>query len=124
MEATELIQVIQESANEVYRHLRGGYEETIYEEAMAVEMRLRGLSYEVERTTEVFYKAQKVGTHRLDFVVAGEVVVELKAVANISKSHVAQLSAYLQTLGLSTGLIINFPYPDQEEPDCEIVKRS
>lgn len=123
MEAAQLLESIREAAKEVYRQLRAGYEESVYEEAMAVEMRLRGLPYEIERTVEIFYKQVKVGTHRVDFVVNGQVVVELKAVGSISKSHVAQLSSYLQTLDVPTGLVINFAYPDKEEPDFELITR-
>lgn len=96
---SELVNTIQEAANEVYSHLKAGYNETVYEEAMAVEFRLREIPYEIERTTEVFYKDVKVGTHKLDFVVDDSVVVELKAGTSITKSHIAQISSYLNTAG-------------------------
>jgi GxxExxY protein len=89
----------------------------IYEEAMAIEFRARKIPYEVERNTEVFYKGIKVGIHRLDFIVDGNLVVELKAQTSITKSHEGQTRSYLKTLGLKDGLIINFPYPDKNEPD-------
>ncbi len=124
MDATTLMDTIQEAAQEVYTELGAGYIESIYEEAMAVELRKRDIAYEIERTTEVFYKGAKVGEHKLDFVVADQVVVELKAGASISKSHIAQLGSYMKTLRIPHGLLINFPYPGKDAPDVHPVKPS
>ena len=88
---------------------------------MAVEFRERSLPYDVEKNTEVFYKGAKVGTHRLDFILDGVLVVELKAVGSISKSHVSQTRSYLRTLGLTHGVVVNFAYPEQPEPSFEEV---
>jgi len=112
---------VKDAARELYKILEGGYLESVYEEAMAIEFRERNITYEVERNREVFYKNVKVGTHRLDFVVNGILVVELKAGTSISKSHEGQTFAYLRATGLTRGLIINFPYPDKEEPDFKTV---
>jgi GxxExxY protein len=121
MEMEEILNQVIDAAGEVYRILGAGYQESIYEEAMAVEFRKRKLKYEVERTTEVFYKGEKVGEHRLDFIVEGKLVVELKAATSISKSHIAQMNSYLKTLKKEKGLLINFPYPEKEEPETRIV---
>ena len=112
---------VKDAARELYKILGGGYLESVYEEAMAIELRDRKISYEVERNREIFYKDTKVGTHRLDFIVNGILVVELKATSSISKSHEGQTFAYLRATGLTRGLIINFPYPDKEEPDFQTV---
>ncbi len=66
----------------------GGYLETIYEESMAIEIRERKIEYEVERNKEIFYKGIKIGTHRLDFIIRGFLVVELKAGTNITNTHI------------------------------------
>jgi len=108
---------VKEAARELYTILGGGYLESVYEEAMAIELRERNITYEVERNREIFYKNTKVGTHRLDFIVNGILVVELKATTSISKSHEGQTFAYLRATGIIRGLVINFPYPDKEEPD-------
>ena len=108
-----LIKQTIEAVKEVYKILGAGYEEAIYEEALALEFRKRKMNYEVERNTEVFYKGEKVGVHRLDFILENKLVVELKAVSSISKSHIAQTLSYLKTLGLKIGLLINFPYPSR-----------
>ena len=119
-ETQHLVEEISAAAIEVYSTLNAGYAETIYEEAMAVELKERGLKYELERTTEVRYKGHKVGTHRLDLVVEGQVVVELKAATSLSKSNKAQLASYLRTIGLGTGLLVNFPYPEADEPAIHV----
>lgn len=75
------------------------------------------IPYEIERNREIFYKGFKVGTHRLDFIVKGTLVVELKATTSITKSHIGQTYAYLRATGLKDGLIINFPYPEESEPN-------
>ena len=88
----------------------------------AVEFRRHGIPYEVSRTVEIFYEGQEVGEHELDFTcTAGEVVVELKALASISKTNEAQLRAYLRTTGRTHGLLINFPPVDKLEPDIKHV---
>ncbi len=117
MEIPELISQVKEAANVIYKELGAGYDESIYEESMAIEFRERKIKYEVERNTEIFYKGIKVGIHRLDFILEGKLVLELKAQTSITKSHEGQTRAYLKTLSLNQGLIVNFPYPDKDEPD-------
>lgn len=121
MNTDELIEKVKSIARDVYGVLGAGYSESVYEEAMAVEFRQNEIAYDVQKTTEVFYKGHKVGTHQLDFIVESVSVVELKAGTSISKSHIAQLQSYLKTLGLSRGVVVNFPYPDKDCPDFEIV---
>ena len=117
MDVESLIQEIKSSAIEIYKELGAGYNEEIYEEAMSIELRQKKIPYEVERNTEIFYKGNKVGIHRLDFILDEKLVVELKAQSSITKSHIGQTRAYLKTLNLTEGLIINFPYPDADEPN-------
>jgi len=112
---------MEESAKEIFNELGGGYLETVYEEAMAIELRERKIDYDVERNKEIFYKGIKVGTHRLDFIVEKKLVVELKAATSITNSHIGQTHAYLKATGLKSGLIINFPYPDEKGVQFEHV---
>jgi len=88
---------------------------------MAVEFRNRKIPYHVEKNTEIFYKGEKVGMHRLDFVLNENFIVELKAQSGITPSHVSQAKAYLQTLKLYKGIVVNFPYPEKDEPTFESV---
>jgi len=117
MNVVDLKNLVKDASNQIYKELGAGYNESVYEEALAVEFRQRKIPYEVERNTEIFYKGEKVGLHRLDFILDEQLVVELKAWASITSSHVGQTTAYLKTLKLHHGLLINFPYPDKESPD-------
>jgi len=121
MKEEEIIKKIREFATEVYKILGAGYNEIVYEEALALELRKAKIDYEIEFNTEIMYKGEKVGIHKLDFIVEKKLVVELKAGTSIQKSHVSQTKSYLRTLGLKKGLLINFPYPDADEPDFEEV---
>ena len=120
-EISQLINVIKESACDIYKELGGGYNETVYEESMALELRQRGINYDVEKNTEIFYKGVKVGIHRLDFIVENKLVVELKAQPSFYPSHVGQTKSYLKTLKLANGILVNFPYPDKAKPDFKTV---
>ncbi len=117
MDMNELKNHVKDASKQVYHELGAGYNEIIYEEAMVIEFRERKIPYEVERNTEIFYKGVNVGIHRLDFILDGKLVVELKAQSYITPSHVGQTSAYLKTLKLHHGMLVNFPYPDKDVPD-------
>lgn len=113
---------VTEAARRIYKELGSGFVEQVYRDAMAVELRLLGLYYEVERNIEVFYKGQCVGLHRLDFIVERGLVVELKASAKISEHNFAQTRAYLKTTDLNSALVINFPSPENEDgPEIQFV---
>jgi len=116
-EINQLIKFVKIAATDVYKELHAGYNESVYEEAMAVEFRNRGIEYDVEKNTEIFYKGVKVGIHRLDFILEEKLVVELKAQLSITESHEGQTRSYLKTLNLKDGIIVNFSYPDKPEPD-------
>ena len=116
-----LINTIRGLACEVYTILGGGYNESVYEQALAVEMRQAGIAYQRQSTQEVIYKGEHVGDHALDFLVEDELVVKLKSAGSITKTHVGQLRAYLRTTGFKQGILLNFPYPPQPEPQLEEV---
>ena len=116
-EIPQLIEFVKIASTQVYKELHAGYNEEIYEEAMAVEFRARDVQYDVEKNTEIFYKGIKVGLHRLDFILEDKLVVELKAQTRITPSHEGQTRSYLKTLNLKDGIIVNFPYPDRKEPE-------
>jgi GxxExxY protein len=96
------------AAIEVHRHLGPGLPESHYEESLAMELAIRGISFVRQPTVEVQYKECLVGKFRLDFVVADTVIVEVKAVEAIVALHSAQLLTYLRVSGLRLGLLINF----------------
>lgn len=96
------------AAIEVHRTLGPGLLESIYEEALAIEFGLRGIPFERQLEVEVSYKGHIIRGQRLDLLVAGEVVVELKSVAALPEVAMAQVLSYLKATGLRRALLINF----------------
>jgi GxxExxY protein len=92
----------------VHRDLGPGFLESIYEQALAVEFALRGIAFVRQHPIPLFYRDHQIGEHRLDFLVEGKIVVELKAVEALEKVHFAIVRSYLKASGLSDGLILNF----------------
>lgn len=99
------------AAIEVHRMLGPGYMETVYEEAMTVEMELRGIPFRKQVVFAMEYKGHPVGEGRVDFVVDGCLIVELKTVDTLSAIHVAQALSYLKANRLHLALLINFNVP-------------
>jgi GxxExxY protein len=99
------------AALEVHRHLGAGYLESVYEEALAVELGLRNIPYVRQKAFGVSYKEHEIGEGRLDLLVGGELLVELKAVEALAPIHKAQVISYLKATGLHLGLLINFNVP-------------
>ena len=96
------------AAIEVHKILGPGFLESIYREAMKLELGMRGIPYKDEEEIEIYYKDEKVGLHRLDILVADQIVVELKAAKAINENHMAQTLSYLKATGLEVGLVLNF----------------
>lgn len=92
----------------VHRTLGPGFLESVYEEALAIELADRQIGFSRQVEAPVLYKGRLVGQHRPDLVVEGRVVVELKAVKSIETVHYAVVRSYLHALGLHHGLILNF----------------
>lgn len=95
---------------EVHKFLGNGFQEVIYQRALAYEMSKAGLSFAREIEQEIFYKEleEPIGTRRADFVVEGKVLVELKALVKLEDVHLAQGLNYLRAYKLEVGLLINF----------------
>ena len=98
------------AAFEVHKFLGNGFQEVIYQRALAYEMSLVGLSFAREIEQDIFYKdlPKPIGTRRADFVVEGKVLVELKAIKHLEEVHWAQVLNYLKAYRLEVGLLINF----------------
>src|SRR6185437_7405090 len=96
------------AAINVHRELGPGFIESVYESALAVELDLHGIRYERQKTIEVFYRGKKVGEHRLDFLIEGRIVLELKVVLNLEKIFFAITRSYLKATRTETGLLLNF----------------
>lgn len=105
----ELTERIIGAALEVHRELGPGLLENAYETCLAVELAARGLNIERQQALPVVYKGQRVNCgYRLDFVVEGTVIVEVKAVERLERVHSVQLLSYLRFAKCPLGLLINF----------------
>jgi len=95
---------------EVHKFLGNGFQEVIYQRALAWELKQAGLSFAREIEQDIFYKElpEPIGTRRADFVVEGKVLVEIKAVIELEDVHLAQILNYLKAYRLEVGLLINF----------------
>jgi GxxExxY protein len=100
---------------EVHRLIGPGFLESVYEEALCIEMRLRDIAYVRQATVPVLYKGYTVGEGRLDLLVEKYLVVELKAVEALAQIHAVQLLSYLRATGHKLGLLINFNVPVLKE---------
>ena len=96
------------AAIEVHRILGPALLETIYEEALCHEFSIRGVPFERQKEVEVLYKNFAIKGQRLDLLVYGEIVVELKSTRKLEDIFVAQVLSYLKSTGLKRALLINF----------------
>lgn len=95
-------------AIEVHSMIGPGLLESVYEEALAHEFDLRGIKYQRQKEIKLLYKGKEIGIHRVDFIVEGEVILELKASEGINKIYEAQVLTYLRATKKRVGLLINF----------------
>jgi GxxExxY protein len=93
---------------QVHRTLGNGFQEVIYQRALAIEMQLAGLFFEREKEMEIFYRNEQIGTRRVDFCVENDIMVELKAVIKLEDVHLAQAMNYCEAYKKEIGLLINF----------------
>lgn len=97
---------------EVHRHLGPGLLESAYEACLCQELALRGIAHERQRPLPLLYKGMRLDCgYRLDLVVEGALIIEIKAVERVLPIHEAQVLTYLKLTGLTVGLIINFNAP-------------
>jgi GxxExxY protein len=93
---------------QVHQTLGPGFLESVYRRALLIELRKRDLATETEKEVIIYYDGQTVGRHRVDLIVEGRVIVELKTVEALGKAHYAQLRSYLRATRLYKGLLVNF----------------
>ena len=105
------------AAMEVHRVLGPGFLESIYQVALSHQLVLAGISFDREHEVVVGFKGIEAGRQKLDFLIEGRVVLELKAVSDLTNNHKAQVRAYLKATRLRIGLLINF------DPELLQVKR-
>ncbi|HZL11640.1 MAG TPA: GxxExxY protein [Prolixibacteraceae bacterium] len=95
-------------AIEVHKHLGNGFQEVIYQRALAIKFDLQNIPFEREFEMPLFYKGERIGTRRVDFFIDGKVMVELKAIIQLEDVHLAQAINYLEAYKKEVGLLINF----------------
>ncbi|MFN8250104.1 MAG: GxxExxY protein [Ferruginibacter sp.] len=95
-------------AMKVHSALGNGFQEVIYQRALAIEMAEQGIDFTREHEMQVFYKNQQIGTRRVDFLINGIISVELKAIIQLQDVHLAQAINYLEAYDLEVGLLLNF----------------
>ena len=110
-ETDDLVNRIIGCGLQVHRSLGPGYLESVYHDGMAIELKTCDLPFDRELFTPIRYRGQVLRGHKLDLVVAGKVVVELKAVERLQLIHTSQVVAYLRASGLRVGLLMNFNTP-------------
>ena len=110
LKCKEITQKIIGAAFEVHKFLGNGFQEVIYQRALAWEMSQVNLTFNREIEQDIFYKElrEPIGTRRADFVVEGRILVEIKAIKELEDVHLAQVLNYLKAYRLEVALLINF----------------
>ncbi|MFL5809356.1 MAG: GxxExxY protein, partial [Flavisolibacter sp.] len=96
------------SSMKVHAALGNGFQEVIYQRALAIEMNDAGLNFEREFNMPIYYKGRNIGERRLDFFVQKKIMVEIKAIIQLENVHLAQAKNYLEAYNMQVGLLINF----------------
>ena len=114
MDINEITYAINGAIFEVNRLLGPGFLEKVYEKALLIELKIRGLKAESQVPITVFYKEIAVGEYVADILVEDKVIIELKTVEKLDKVHEAQLLNYLKATGIRVALLVNFKHPKAE----------
>ena len=114
MDINDITYAINGAVFEVNRVLGSGFLEKVYENALLIELKRRGLKAENQVPIRVLYKENAVGEYLADILVEKKVIVELKTVEKLDKVHEAQLLNYLKATGMQVGLLVNFKHPKAE----------
>jgi GxxExxY protein len=114
MDINELTYAINGAVFEVNKVLGGGFLEKVYENALLIELRSRGIRAESQVAIKVCYKDEVVGEYTADILVEGKVILELKTVERLEKIHEAQLLNYLRATGIQVGILVNFKHSKAE----------
>ena len=108
LEHEELTERIIGAAIEVHRRLGPGFLESVYEKALIIELKKRGLALQNQMDVIIVYDGEEVGCHRLDLFVEDTIVVDLKAIKNLDDIHFAVVRSQLKAVGRQHGLLLNF----------------
>jgi GxxExxY protein len=114
MNINQITYAINGAIFEVNRILGPGFLEKVYEKALLLELKRRGLLAQNQVPITVYYKGESVGENIADILVEGKVIVEIKTVEKLDKVHEAQLLNYMKATGMQVGLLVNFKQPKAE----------
>lgn len=95
-------------AMEVHKFLGNGFQEVVYQRALAIEFGLQGVGFQREFEMPLFYKGESIGTRRVDFFIEDAIMVEIKAITQLEDVHIAQAINYLEAYKMEVGLLLNF----------------
>jgi GxxExxY protein len=110
-----LCNIIRETSFEIYKYLRSGHREKIYENALAHRLRKRGISLKQQEEIRVFDEdGTLLGHLKADLFIENRLICEIKGVRSLVDEHVAQLLGYLRASRIEHGLLINFGGPKLE----------
>jgi GxxExxY protein len=104
----EITEKIIGAAMQVHKTLGNGFQEVIYQRAMAIELTRSNIGFEREKEMPIFYRDEQIGTRRADFFIENKIMVELKAVIALEDAHLSQAMNYLEAYRMEIGLLINF----------------
>lgn len=105
---SELTSKIIRCAMTVHSFIGNGFQEVIYQRALAIEMELQEIPFSREFEMPIYYRERYIGKRRVDFLVSGKISVELKALIKLEDAHFAQAINYLEVYNLEIGLLLNF----------------
>lgn len=108
MKHEELTGKIIGCAMKVHSALGNGFQELIYQRALAIEFKHENILFEREKEMPIFYRNVNIGSRRVDFFVEDKIMVELKALVKLEDVHLAQAMNYLEAYKMEIGLLINF----------------
>ena len=108
MKHEDLTRIIIGSAMSVHKTLGNGFQEVIYQRALAIELKYADIKFEREKEMKIHYRGSNIGTRRVDFFVEDIIMVEIKAVVNLEDVHLAQAMNYVEAYNMEIGLLINF----------------
>lgn len=104
----DLTDLIIGAAIRVHKELGPGFLESMYEEALGIELSAAGIPFERQKLLPIFYREHLIGEHRLDFLVEGKIIVELKVISALEDVHYAIVRSYLKAANLHNALLLNF----------------
>jgi len=108
LQDAEISSVVIDTAIKVHKSLGQGFHESFYEKALAIELSEACIPFERQKGIVLNYKGQPIGEHRMDLLIHGKLVVELKAIKELEPIHFSSVRSYMKAVGVESGLILNF----------------